>query len=85
MRLLGDDVLGRSNCQMNREWTLTGSNGYSKELGFKPFDLLMEKEARQDVYDGRILATDPLNLHPLLRLHWMQPCTSVPSGRWFSV
>lgn len=47
MRLLGDDALDRSgvvaNCRMNRERTLAGSNGYSKELGFNPFDLLMEK------------------------------------------
>jgi len=47
MRLLGDDALDRSsvvaNCQMNRERTLTGSNGYSKELACNPLDLLAEK------------------------------------------
>lgn len=45
MKLLNDDALNRSsvvaNCQMNRERTLTGSNGYAKELGFEPLDQLM--------------------------------------------
>jgi SAM-dependent methyltransferase len=45
--LLTDDDLQRSsvvaNCRMNRERTLTGSNGYTKELGFNPLDVLMEK------------------------------------------
>jgi hypothetical protein len=48
MRLLTDDVLERSsvvaNCRMNRERTLTGSNGYARELGFNPFDLLVAKD-----------------------------------------
>ena len=47
MGLLGDDALERSsvvaNCQMNRERTLTGSNGYCRELGFNPLDTLLEK------------------------------------------
>src|SRR5580693_7611900 len=38
MKLLNDDELERSavvaNCRMNRERDLTGSNGYSKEVGF---------------------------------------------------
>lgn len=45
--LLGDAVLEKSsivvNCRMNRERTLTGSNGYSKELGYSPLDLLRGK------------------------------------------
>ena len=44
MNLLSDDELERSavvaNCRMNRERDLTGSNGYSKELGFNPLDHL---------------------------------------------
>ncbi len=51
MDLLGNDALERSsvvaNCCMNRERSLTGSNGYAKELGFNPFDLLMEKTDRK--------------------------------------
>jgi len=47
MDLLGNDALEQSNvvanCQMNRERTLTGSNGYAKELGFEPLDQLMGK------------------------------------------
>ena len=47
MELLGNHDLERSsvvaNCRMNRERTLTGSNGYAKEFGFNPFDLLKEK------------------------------------------
>jgi SAM-dependent methyltransferase len=46
MKLLTDADLERSgvvaNCRMNRERTLTDSNGYSKELGFNPLDVLME-------------------------------------------
>ena len=45
MNLLDDDALERSsvvaNCQMNRQRTLTGSNGYSKELRFNPLDVLL--------------------------------------------
>ena len=44
MNLLGDDELERSaivaNCRMNRERDLTGSNGYSREIGFNPLDFL---------------------------------------------
>jgi hypothetical protein len=44
MKLLGDDELERSavvaNCCMNRERDLTGSNGYAKEVGFNPLELL---------------------------------------------
>lgn len=44
MDLLGDDALERSgvvaNCQMNRQRTLTGSNGYTKELRLNPLDFL---------------------------------------------
>ncbi len=44
MTLLSDDKLERSaivaNCRMNRERDLTGSNGYSREVGFDPLDLL---------------------------------------------
>jgi hypothetical protein len=47
MELLGDKDLERSsvvaNCWMNRERSLTGSNGYAKELGFNPLDVLAEK------------------------------------------
>lgn len=44
MKLLGDAELERSaivaNCRMNRERDLTGSNGYSREIGFNPLDFL---------------------------------------------
>lgn len=44
MNVLGDEALERSstvaNCRMNRKRTLIGSNGYTKELGFNPLDLL---------------------------------------------
>lgn len=47
MELLDDKLLERSavvaNCRMNRDRTLTGSNGYAKELGFNPVSLLREK------------------------------------------
>lgn len=46
-RLLGDRALEQSsvvaNCTMNRERTLSGSNGYGRELGF---DLIEELTAR---------------------------------------
>lgn len=46
-RLLTDDELERSavvaNCRMNRERSLTGSNGYAKEVGFNPLDVLEER------------------------------------------
>jgi len=49
MDLLTDDQLERSavvaNCRMNRERNLTGSNGYSKELGINPLDFLRERVA----------------------------------------
>ena len=45
MKLLGDDALERSsvvaNCQMNRQRTLTGTNGYAKELRLNPLDFLL--------------------------------------------
>lgn len=44
MDLLGDEELERSavvaNCRMNRERGLLGSNGYDRELGFNPLDVL---------------------------------------------
>jgi SAM-dependent methyltransferase len=47
MELLGDDALERSgvvvNCQMNRQRTLTGSNGYTKELRLNPLDFLLTR------------------------------------------
>lgn len=49
MQLLSDQVLEQSgvvaNCRMNRERGLTGSNGYSKELGFHPLEFLNERVA----------------------------------------
>ncbi len=49
MKLLGDDELERSsvvaNCRMNRERVLTGSNGYSRDLGFNPLNFLRERLA----------------------------------------
>jgi SAM-dependent methyltransferase len=46
MRLLSDEALERSavvsNCRMNRERDLVGTNGYDKELGFNPLDVLKE-------------------------------------------
>ncbi len=45
MRLLEDEALERSsvvaNCQMNRQRTLTGSNGYAKELRLNPLGFLL--------------------------------------------
>lgn len=42
--LLSSEQLERSdvvaNCRMNRERTLTGGNGYTRELGFNPLDVL---------------------------------------------
>ena len=47
MKLLSDDELERSaivaNCRMNRERGLTGSNGYSREIGFDPLDYVRER------------------------------------------
>jgi SAM-dependent methyltransferase len=55
MKLLSDDELERSavvaNCRMNRERVLTGSNGYSREVGFSPLDYLRERKA-----PGRLVA-----------------------------
>ena len=49
MGLLDDDRLERSsvvaNCRMNRERDLTGTNGYTKELGFHPLDVLQGQVA----------------------------------------
>jgi SAM-dependent methyltransferase len=51
-RLLAVDALERSgtvaNRCMNRERTLTGSNGYSSDLGFNPLSLLEDKSAGWD-------------------------------------
>lgn len=35
-----------ANCRMNRERGLQGSNGYAKELGFEPLELLRDTVAR---------------------------------------
>ena len=47
MKLLSDDALEKShvvaNCRMNRERNLTGSNGYSKEIGFNPVEFLRDR------------------------------------------
>jgi SAM-dependent methyltransferase len=55
MKRLGDDELERSaivaNCRMNRERDLTGSNGYSREIGFNPLDFL-----RGQIAPGRRVA-----------------------------
>jgi SAM-dependent methyltransferase len=55
MKLLGDDELERSaivaNCRMNRERELSGSNGYSREVGFNPLDFLRARMA-----SGRMVA-----------------------------
>lgn len=44
MNLLNDNSLERpgvvANCQMNRERSHTGSNGYAKEFGFDPLAVL---------------------------------------------
>jgi len=51
-RLLAVDALERSgtvaNCRMNRERTLTGSNGYSSDLGINPLSLLEGKSTGRD-------------------------------------
>jgi SAM-dependent methyltransferase len=45
MKLLEDDALEKSsivaNYRMNRQRTLTGSNGYTKEIRFNPLELLL--------------------------------------------
>jgi SAM-dependent methyltransferase len=50
--LLSDEELERScvvaNCRMNRERRLTGSNGYTRELGLNPLEVLREKLRHQD-------------------------------------
>src|SRR3954463_12349536 len=52
MRLLSDETLERSavvaNCRMNRERDLVGTNGYDKELGFNPLDVLKEALVHED-------------------------------------
>lgn len=56
MELVPDDILERSavvaNCRMNRERELTGPNGYDRELGFDPFNLLRERAASS----GRVVS-----------------------------
>ena len=51
MSHLRDDELERSaivaNCRMNRERDLTGSNGYSREIGFDPLGFLRGRVARR--------------------------------------
>ena len=51
-RLLSSSELERSgvvaNCRMNRERSLTGPNGYSRNLGFNPLDSLLEKRKSHD-------------------------------------
>jgi len=46
-KLLSDASLEQShvvaNCRMNRERNLTGSNGYSKEIGFNPVEFVRER------------------------------------------
>lgn len=46
MEFLADEILEQSpvvaNCLMNRERNLTGSNGYTRDLRFKPMDFLQE-------------------------------------------
>src|SRR4051794_8967382 len=58
MKLLSDEALERSavvaNCRMNRERDLVGTNGYGKELGFNPLDVL--KEAL--VHEARVFWLD---------------------------
>ena len=52
MRLLSDEALERSavvaNCRMNRERDLVGTNGYDKELGFNPLDVLKGTLGHED-------------------------------------
>ena len=50
MDLLTDEELERSavvaNCRMNRDRGLFGSNGYDRELGFDPLEMLDQRAAR---------------------------------------
>lgn len=50
MRLRSDKELEQSavvaNCRMNRERELTGSNGYTVEIGFNPLDRLWKGRVR---------------------------------------
>ena len=78
MKLLSDDELERSavvaNCRMNRERDLTGSNGYSKEIGFNPLDYLRDENCFRP--SGRLA-------RPLLR-NWQgtdRGCTDLPLRR----
>lgn len=52
MNLKPDHELERSgvvaNCCMNRERKLTGSNSYTKELGFNPLEFLIERATKND-------------------------------------
>jgi len=47
MKLIGLDELEKSgvvaNCRMNRERSLTGPNGYSRDLGFNPLHVLQRQ------------------------------------------
>ncbi|MCW2919711.1 MAG: hypothetical protein JWN52_7779 [Actinomycetia bacterium] len=47
IRIIADDALERSsvvaNCAMNRERSLTGSNGYGRELGIDVLTVLLER------------------------------------------
>jgi len=50
--LLTNEILERSgvvaNCRMNRERTLTGGNGYTREIGFNPFEFLVQAASVRD-------------------------------------
>ena len=71
MKLLSDDELERSavvaNCRMNRERDLTGSSGYSKEIGYNPLDVLRER-----IIPGRPVAW--LTMESLFPLHRFFRC-----------
>jgi len=49
MKLLSDNILEKSavvaNCRMNRARNLTGTNGYTREIGFNPVELLKARVA----------------------------------------
>ena len=62
MRLLSDEALERSavvaNCRMNRERDLVGTNGYDKELGFNPLDVLKETAGTRIGWPGLTSVAD---------------------------
>jgi SAM-dependent methyltransferase len=73
MNLLGDYALERSsvvaNCQMNRQRTLTGSNGYTKDLRLNPLDFLLGRSGEKVRWldmccgEGKALAEAAQNVH----------------------